>query len=94
VLDLLVDGETGIWHLPTPGEISWHDLAVEVARRAGLDVTLITPADQDGAECLNSALTSERGLLLPPLASALDRCLAARAADRPAAARVPSVAAE
>jgi dTDP-4-dehydrorhamnose reductase len=94
VLDLLVDGETGIWHLPTPGEISWHDLALEVARRAGLDAGLIAPSDPGDAALLNSALTSERGLLLPPLASAIERHLATCEADWRSVAEVPLVAAE
>jgi dTDP-4-dehydrorhamnose reductase len=93
-LDLVVDGETGIWHLPTPGEISWHDLALAIARRAGLDVRLIAPCDPGDAVLLNSALTSERGLLLPPLPSAIDRYLATCEADWRPAADVPSVAAE
>jgi dTDP-4-dehydrorhamnose reductase len=73
VLDLLIDGETGIWHLTSPGEeMSWHALAADVAARAGLDPRLVhVRSSQDPR--LNTALATERGALLPPLASALDR---------------------
>lgn len=74
-LDLLLDGECGIWHLANQGEISWFDLARETARRAKLDASLIV-ADADGdARC--TALSTGRGLVLP----ALDRALAAYAAE-------------
>ena len=71
-LDLLIDGETGIWHLTNQGSISWYDLASEVAARTHAPPTQIridpsaTPAD--------TSLTSERGLLLRPLESALQDC--------------------
>jgi dTDP-4-dehydrorhamnose reductase len=71
VLNLLVDGATGLWHLTNPGELSWRDFAARVARLGGFDETLVTEADDRPA--LNTALTSERGVLLPPLESAIDR---------------------
>jgi len=70
-LDLLIDGATGVWHLTNPGEISWRDLAGRVAQRAGFDPDLVSAASDD--QVLNTALSSERGLLLPPLESAIDR---------------------
>ncbi|RYE38101.1 MAG: NAD(P)-dependent oxidoreductase, partial [Sphingobacteriales bacterium] len=36
-LDLLVDDEKGIWHLANHGELTWADLAYEVADRFGLN---------------------------------------------------------
>jgi dTDP-4-dehydrorhamnose reductase len=73
VLDLLIDGESGIWHLASPGgEMSWHELAIEVATRAGLDTRLITPQEGPGPR-LNTALATERGALLPSFESALER---------------------
>jgi hypothetical protein len=36
-LDLLVDGEGGIFHLANAGEVSWAELARRAARLAGLD---------------------------------------------------------
>ncbi|MDQ4135573.1 MAG: SDR family oxidoreductase, partial [Pseudomonadota bacterium] len=72
-LDLLIDGETGIWHLTSPAEISWRALAREVAERAGLDARLVRPAKNRRDPPLNTALTSERGVLLPSFESTLDR---------------------
>jgi dTDP-4-dehydrorhamnose reductase len=76
-LDLLVDGETGIWHLANRGNVSWFELARSVAELAGLDAQRIEPAT--AAELgwvaprpAYSALTSERGNLLPNLDSALE----------------------
>ena len=71
VLDLLIDGESGLWHLTSAGEMSWHALAVEVARRAGFDARLIRMSTQEPAR--NTALVTERGALLPSFAGALDR---------------------
>ncbi|MEF2277245.1 family 1 glycosylhydrolase [Deinococcus sp. YIM 134068] len=76
VLDLLIDGETGIWHLAHAAAVTWADFARQVARVSGLDpdgvegvdaATLPLPAS------LPSALASERGWPLPSLSSALER---------------------
>jgi dTDP-4-dehydrorhamnose reductase len=40
-LDLLVDGEKGLWHLANKGRMSWYDLAARVAEEAGFDTALI-----------------------------------------------------
>jgi dTDP-4-dehydrorhamnose reductase len=69
-LDLLLDGETGVWHLANPGEVSWRDLAREAAHRAGLDGTLVVAANDDSLR--NNALGSGRAVLLRPLERALD----------------------
>jgi len=71
VLDTLIDGGTGVWHMTNPGAISWRQLAERVALRAGLDPGPVREAVREPA--LSTALTSERGLLLPPLDSAIDR---------------------
>lgn len=42
-LDLLIDGERGIWHLANPGAITWADLAVRAAGLAGLGTADIHP---------------------------------------------------
>lgn len=71
-LDLLLDGETGIWHLTNQGAISWHDLAKEAAAAAKLDQSLVRrlrPAED--SEQADTSLTSSRGLLLRPLNEAL-----------------------
>jgi dTDP-4-dehydrorhamnose reductase len=71
-LDLLLDQESGIWHLTNQGAVSWHDLAREAAAMAKLDASAIRPVrasnDDDGAD---TSLTSKRGLLLRPLDAAL-----------------------
>jgi dTDP-4-dehydrorhamnose reductase len=72
VLDLLIDGAAGLWHVAGPGEISRRDFAAAMARRAGFDPDRIGAADPAEAP-RNTALTSERGLLLPPLEGAMDR---------------------
>src|SRR5205085_9253691 len=36
-LDLLLDEETGIWHLTNQGAISWHELAMQMADRANVE---------------------------------------------------------
>lgn len=67
-LDLLIDGEHGIWHLTNQGAISWHELARQVADRAKLDLRRIVAAHGEPSD---TSLTSSRGLLLRPLDSAL-----------------------
>jgi dTDP-4-dehydrorhamnose reductase len=42
-LDLLVDGEKGIWHLANQGSLSWYDFAVRVAEGAGFDASRVRP---------------------------------------------------
>jgi dTDP-4-dehydrorhamnose reductase len=68
-LDLLIDGETGIWHLANDGEVSWFDFARRVAEGAGHDPALIVA--EDGPEDLSTALTSKRGVMLRSFDSAL-----------------------
>jgi dTDP-4-dehydrorhamnose reductase len=70
-LDLLIDRAEGVWHLTNRGEISWHDLALCVAREAGVDTSLLVRAN--GGRSGMTALSSERGLILPPLDSAIQR---------------------
>ena len=68
-LDLLLDGEGGVWHLANQGSTSWHDLACEVADRRGLPVRKIRDG---GGRTADTSLTSDRGLLLRPLDQALE----------------------
>ncbi len=70
-LDLLIDDATGVWHLANRGEISWHDLAVNVAREADIDTASLLKVS--GGRSGITALTSERGLILPSLDSAIQR---------------------
>ncbi|MDB5763420.1 MAG: family oxidoreductase [Herminiimonas sp.] len=71
VLDLLIDGETGIWHLANQGTISWHELASRVALEAGVNIgSLLKTSDSDRRV---TALSSERGVILPHLDNAIQR---------------------
>jgi dTDP-4-dehydrorhamnose reductase len=77
-LDLLIDGEAGVWHLAGPDPVTWADLAWAVAERAGVDPTgvLRRPAASFGWPAPRptfSALGSNRGPLLPSLSDSLDR---------------------
>jgi dTDP-4-dehydrorhamnose reductase len=69
-LDLLLDEETGIWHVTNEGAVSWHDLARELFDRARIDCTSLLRPDDDLA--CDTSLTSSRGILLRPLPEALD----------------------
>ncbi|MFO0847221.1 MAG: family 1 glycosylhydrolase [Gemmataceae bacterium] len=88
-LDLLVDGERGMWHLSNPDAVTWADLARAAAERAGVDPVGVVgrPAAWFGwvaPRPMFSALATARGLTLPPLADSLARFV--READpRPAA---------
>lgn len=75
-LDLLIDGECGLWHLANSGAISWADLARCVANLAGLDANQIEsrPTAALGLAAPRpaySALSSERGVMLPDLDRAI-----------------------
>ena len=83
-LNLVIDGECGVWHLTNTGAVSWIELARMAAARAGLDPAGLRA--QRVAECryaaarpANSALHSSRANLLPTLHDALARMLAQRA---------------
>jgi len=75
-LDLLIDGETGIWHLANPGAVSWHALAREAASMAQLGRDAVERIRTDDADqAADTSLTSNRGVLLRPLERALsDYC--------------------
>jgi len=77
-LDLLIDGERGVWHLANGGAVTWADFARRAAALAGLDAALVrgrptASLKLAAARPLYSALGSERGALLPPLDDALSR---------------------
>lgn len=76
-LDLLIDKESGIWHLSSGTALSWYNFAGMVAERTGHDPALIKATSQQDADLaakrpVNSALQSERGKLMPCLAQAMD----------------------
>jgi dTDP-4-dehydrorhamnose reductase len=75
-LDLLVDGEKGVWHLANAGEATWAELAREAARALRLDPRLVlaVPAAELGWAARRpprSVLRSGRGGPMPPLGAAL-----------------------
>ena len=82
-LDLLIDGECGLWHLANPSEISWANLARLTAELAGVNAHRLEPRpmrdlDFVAPRPVYSALSSERGVLLPPLENAIARYLQER----------------
>jgi dTDP-4-dehydrorhamnose reductase len=68
-LDLLIDGETGVWHVANQGRLSWYEFATSVAEQAGYDRRLIEPLSE--APPTVTALASARGTLLRPFDHAL-----------------------
>jgi dTDP-4-dehydrorhamnose reductase len=70
-LDLLVDGERGIWHLSNQGMTSWSELAERVAAEAGLSWRAGPQTVPDNPR--TTALSSERGLIMPSFESAVSR---------------------
>lgn len=79
VLDLLIDGERGVWHLAGPSPVSWLELARAAARHAGVDAKRLRVGGAGRARRPRySALGSERGLLLPSLDDALARYVSER----------------
>ena len=105
-LDLLIDGETGIWHLANVGDVSWAELAARAAALAGVSTETLQPCTsgvlgQVAARPRNGVLASERAALMPSLDDALRRFLDERAvvddtratADQDAAIRSPQRAA-
>ena len=92
-LDLLIDGERGIWHLANVGEVSWLELVRRGAALAGVGTEGLREAPAGASGRSYTALGSERGLLLPSLDDALARYVGhlshqparARSTDPPAA---------
>jgi len=77
-LDLLIDGESGVWHLTNSGAIAWADLALFAAQQANLDATRIHAVSTQALGLaaprpIYSVLSSERGVLLPSLENAVSR---------------------
>ena len=83
--DLLIDGESGVWHLANEGETTWAELARIAATLCDVPSGSLeaVPTDELGLAARRprySVLGSERGQLLP----SLDDALAAYAASRSA----------
>lgn len=79
-LDLLIDGESGVWHLANQGHVTWGEFARHTAALANLDPHLVEEhapiaLGLAAARPLYSALGSERGALLPAWEDSLARCM-------------------
>ena len=82
-LDLIIDRESGVWHLTNGTALTWIELAGQAALQAGIDTSRL---EQRRAADFHfqarrpyySALGSKRGMLLPPLDNALVRLISMR----------------
>jgi dTDP-4-dehydrorhamnose reductase len=82
-LDLLIDDEKEIWHISNQGEITWADMAYEIAKMGGYDKNLLKPCslrfmDLKAPRPTYSVLKSEKGIILPTLENALSRYFEAK----------------
>lgn len=83
-LDLIIDRESGVWHLTNATPLTWVELAHKAALRAGIDASRLeqrTSAEfrYPAQRPRYSALASTRATLLPPLDCAIGRFLDMRA---------------
>ena len=77
-LDLIIDDETGLWHLVSDGALSWSDFAIEIGtalklRTELIDVQPVTAMGWAARRPHHAAISSERGLIMPTLTSAIER---------------------
>ncbi len=77
-LDLLIDGESGIWHLSNQGELSWAEFAAKAAERMNINASKLrrcklAELGLSARRPLYSSLGSERGQIMPTLDNALQR---------------------
>ncbi|MDP2010309.1 MAG: NAD(P)-dependent oxidoreductase [Phenylobacterium sp.] len=78
VLDLLIDGETGLWHLTNEGAVSWAEFGGLVAGAFGFNAREVGAAPWrtlgwTAERPAYAALASGRGRLMPTLESAIAR---------------------
>jgi dTDP-4-dehydrorhamnose reductase len=76
VLDLVIDGEVGLWHLSNGEPMTWADFGMAIAEALGLDRRLIRPAlgsdfGWRARRPQRTPLATERGRRLPDLAKAI-----------------------
>jgi dTDP-4-dehydrorhamnose reductase len=82
-LDLVIDRESGLWHLTNGAALTWVGLAEKAALQAGIDASRLEArraADFhfQARRPYYSALASTRGMLLPDLDNALARYVGTR----------------
>jgi dTDP-4-dehydrorhamnose reductase len=80
VLDLLIDGEQGVWHVANRGAISWTSLAQRIVSESGGDPDLVEEVNADALGRLAvrpaySVLGTERGAIMPTLDESLNSLL-------------------
>jgi dTDP-4-dehydrorhamnose reductase len=68
LLDLLIDGASGRWHLVNEGALSWYEFARQLAHHAGVDAAKLVPTH---AAPSDTSLVSERGTILRPVDAAI-----------------------
>jgi dTDP-4-dehydrorhamnose reductase len=78
VLDLLLDGETGLRHLANPGAVSWAEFARRLASAVGLDAGLVRDVEATSfgwpaRRPAHAPLDTERGVVMPSLENAIAR---------------------
>src|ERR1043165_2784290 len=78
VLDLLIDGEHGIWHVANSGGVTWAEFARLAAIKAGRDPAAVKPRPGRALGFVAprpsfTALASERGSFMAPFEDSLDR---------------------
>jgi dTDP-4-dehydrorhamnose reductase len=70
-LDLLIDGEGGLWHLANRGQLSWYDFALMLAKEAEIEPRGLVPTTAPISRV--TALTSCRGAIMPTIESSVRR---------------------
>ena len=78
LLDLLIDGERGVWHLANDGALSWTSLALRIVSELGFEPALVEEVlpEELGRVAVRprySVLGSERGSPMPTLDDSLNR---------------------
>lgn len=77
-LDLLIDGEYGVWNITNPCETNWADFAEKIADRAHFDKKSVVPLSSKKMNYLAkrpsySVLGSKRGVFLSSLDEGLEK---------------------
>ncbi|WP_168555172.1 sugar nucleotide-binding protein [Novosphingobium sp. SG720] len=75
-VDLVIDGETGLWHLANAGAVSWADFAVDLATALNLPAGRIEALAQAAmgwvaARPRHAPLGTECGMMMPTLTAAI-----------------------
>jgi dTDP-4-dehydrorhamnose reductase len=78
VLDLLMDGGCGIWHMANAGALSWFDFGKLAASKTGISDKTMRPVSLSDLALRAprprfSALASDRAILLPDIEDAVAR---------------------